>query len=140
MIIRAPNSIRPWQHVLEPLSGYLLIAENLYENGKPYAEAWNFGPEDEDSKSVKWIIEKLSKLNPGSNWIIDKTAQPHEAIQLKLDSTKAKTNLNWSSRWNIETAINKTVEWHNSWINNEDMDKLTEMQIINYTDSKLTNK
>ncbi len=134
--IRSPNSIRPWQHVLEPLFGYLILSEKLYDKGEQFAEAWNFGPKDEDSKSVKWIVEKLCDLNSGSNWITEDIDQLHEAAELKLDSSKAKANLDWSPRWNLDTALNKTVEWHKAWKNNEDMEKLTNMQINQYTNTK----
>lgn len=133
LMIRSPNSIRPWQHVLEPLFGYLLIAENLFEKGESYAEAWNFGPKEEDSKPVRWIVEKLSELTSNCNWVIDQAEQPHEAIQLKLDSTKAIHKLNWFQQWDIENALNKTVEWHLSWKKNEDMEHITEAQINDYT-------
>jgi CDP-glucose 4,6-dehydratase len=133
LMIRSPNSIRPWQHVLEPLYGYLLIAENLFEKGESYAEAWNFGPKEEDSKPVRWIVEKLSELTSNSNWVIDQAEQPHEAIQLKLDSTKAIHKLNWFQQWDIENALNKTVEWHLSWKKNVDMEHITEAQINDYT-------
>ena len=110
--------------------------EKLYDKGEQFAEAWNFGPKDEDSKSVKWIVEKLCDLNSGSNWITEDIDQLHEAAELKLDSSKAKANLDWSPRWNLDTALNKTVEWHKAWKNNEDMEKLTNMQINQYTNTK----
>lgn len=135
LMIRSPDSIRPWQHVLEPLYGYLLIAENLFKNGDSYSGAWNFGPRDEDSKSVKWIVEKLCELYPNSDWSVDDNPHPHEAVQLKLDSTKAIKNLNWSPQWNIENALYKTVEWHKSCKDDTDMEKLTDSQIIEYSKS-----
>jgi len=135
LTIRSPNSIRPWQHVLEPLYGYLLIAENLFKSGESFAEAWNFGPKDEDSKSVKWIVEELCKLIPNCDWLVDDVPQPHEAVQLKLDSTKAIKRLNWFQQWNIEQALRKTVEWHLSWKKNKDMQQQTETQIIDYSNN-----
>lgn len=135
LLIRSPDSIRPWQHVLEPLYGYLLVAENLFESGSPYSDAWNFGPRDEDSKPVKWIIQKLCELTPNSDWMIDSNEQPHEAVQLKLDSTKAIEKLNWRQQWNIENALDKTVEWHQSWKSNKDMEKITNDQIIDFSSS-----
>lgn len=133
--IRSPNAIRPWQHVLEPLSGYLLLAEKLYIEGGAFAEGWNFGPSDEDAKSVEWIVEKLCAQRPDVRWEIENAKQPHEAGLLKLDSSKAKANLGWMPRWNLETALNKTVEWHQSWRNREDMAAITTQQIQAYASS-----
>ena len=133
--IRSPNAIRPWQHVLEPLSGYLLLAEKLYEGGETFAEAWNFGPNDEDAKSVGWIVEKLSSQNPRARWETENTAQPHEAGLLKLDSSKAKAKLGWAPRWGLGTALSKTMEWHQAWRNREDMAVITTQQIQAYANS-----
>lgn len=130
--IRSPNAVRPWQHVLEPLSGYLLLAERLYEEDQAFAEAWNFGPNDEDAKPVSWIVERLCEQIPGSKWQTENTKQPHEAGLLKLDSSKAKTKLGWMPRWNLETALSKTVEWHQAWRNQEDMAAITSSQIQAY--------
>lgn len=129
LAIRSPNAVRPWQHVLEPLSGYLMLAEKLYAEGEAYAEAWNFGPNDEDAKPVSWIVEQLCAQIPGSNWQTENTKQPHEAGLLKLDSSKAKTKLGWTPRWSLETALSKTVEWHQAWRNQEDMAAITSSQI-----------
>ena len=110
--IRSPNSVRPWQHVLEPLSGYLMLAEKLILNGKKFAEAWNFGPLESDSKKVSWIVEHLCKKIPKSVWVLDDSIKFHEAGFLKLDSTKAKTKLGWEPRWSLEIAIDKTLDWY----------------------------
>ena len=113
VIIRNPAAIRPWQHVLEPLSGYMILAENLYQHGKKFASAWNFGPDDKDCKSVAWILNKLVEIDgKKSSWEIEKNQQPHEAQFLKLDCSKAKTQLNWHPKWEIETVLRKIVEWH----------------------------
>jgi CDP-glucose 4,6-dehydratase len=133
--IRSPNAVRPWQHVLEPLSGYLLLAEKLYLEGKAFAEAWNFGPNDEDTKSVGWIVEKLCAQFSGALWEIERVKQPHEAGLLKLDSSKAKTKLGWTPRWNLETALSNTTEWHQAWRNREDMAAITTQQIQAYANS-----
>ena len=113
--IRSPNAVRPWQHVLEPLSGYLLLAERLVTDGAIFAEAWNFGPEEFDANPVSWIVERLCQKLPHACWELEGAPQPHEAGLLKLDSAKAKTRLGWSPRWSLETAIDKTVEWHQAW-------------------------
>lgn len=130
--IRSPQSTRPWQHVLEPLSGYLMLAEQLYVNGIGFAEAWNFGPSDEDARPVCWIVERLAEMQRDVKWQCDETPQPHEAHYLKLDSSKAKNRLNWRARWHLQTALQKTLEWHQAWRNHEDMRAVTLKQIVQY--------
>lgn len=130
--IRSSNAVRPWQHVLEPLSGYLMLAEKLYAEGNAFADAWNFGPNDEDAKSVGWIVEKLCAQIPGARWETENAKQPHEAGLLKLDSSKAKARLGWTPRWNLETALSKTTEWHQAWRNRGDMAAITSQQIQAY--------
>lgn len=130
--IRSPQSTRPWQHVLEPLSGYLTLAERLYTEGMPFAEAWNFGPSDEDARPVRWIIERLAEMQRDVKWQCDEAPQPHEAHYLKLDSSKAHNLLNWEPRWRLQAALQKTLEWHQAWRNGEDMHALTLSQIAQY--------
>jgi len=130
--IRSPNAIRPWQHVLEPLSGYLLLAEELVSQGADYADAWNFGPEEGDAKPVYTIVEQLCDKFPGSRWQLDGEPQLHEAGLLKLDSSKAKAKLNWLPRWPLETALNKSVEWHQAWKRGESMAAFSLRQISDY--------
>lgn len=111
--IRNPNAIRPWQHVLEPLAGYMALAESLYENPKDFSEAWNFGPNIEDARSVKEVVGILVDYWGKGEWNIDQSEHyPHEAEYLKLDCTKAYTKLNWSPRWSLSTSLQKTVEWY----------------------------
>ncbi len=130
--IRSPQSTRPWQHVLEPLSGYLMLAERLYTAGRQFAEAWNFGPSDEDARSVRWIVERLAEMQQDVKWQCDEAPQPHEAHYLKLDSSKAHGLLNWEPRWRLQAALQKTLEWHRAWRNGEDMYALTLSQIAQY--------
>jgi CDP-glucose 4,6-dehydratase len=112
IIIRNPESIRPWQHVLEPLSGYLILAQKLYAEGVRYSDAWNFGPEDYDVKPVEWLVKRLcSKWGGSASYIIEKGRHPHEAHYLKLDCSKAKSELGWRPRWNLEKAIDSIEEW-----------------------------
>lgn len=133
VIIRNPLAIRPWQHVLEPLSGYLILAQALYENGYSYASAWNFGPHDEDTKSVQEVMELLiSKWDKNAAWSLDGLEQPHEAHLLKLDCSKANTQLRWLPRWDLETAIEKIVEWEYFFQQNEDMRAVSLKQINQY--------
>lgn len=134
VIIRSPNSIRPWQHVLEPLSGYLLLAQRLYENGVAYAEGWNFGPHDEDAKPVQWIVERLTEAwGDGASWQLDGREHPHEAHYLKLDCSKAKMRLNWQPRWHLSQALEMIVAWQRAWLAKQDMRSLTLSQIEQYT-------
>ncbi|MEQ1814743.1 MAG: CDP-glucose 4,6-dehydratase [Candidatus Nitrotoga sp.] len=130
--IRSPQSTRPWQHVLEPLSGYLVLAEKLYAGGSDFAGAWNFGPDDEDARSVQWIIERLAEVRKDVNWQYDEMSQPHEANYLKLDSSKARSQLNWQPRWRLQAALQKTLEWHEAWHKAANMHSITLTQITNY--------
>jgi CDP-glucose 4,6-dehydratase len=130
--IRSPNAVRPWQHVLEPLSGYLLLAEKLYTEGGAFAGAWNFGPNDDDTKPVSWIVDQLCARTPGAKWQTENAQHPHEASLLKLDSSKAKAKLCWAPRWTLQVALNKTMEWHHAWRNHEDMAAITTQQIHAY--------
>jgi CDP-glucose 4,6-dehydratase len=132
LTVRSPHAIRPWQHVLEPLSGYLLLAEKLFTGGNEFADAWNFGPSDEGAKPVSWILDQLCTLAPTAKWHTEIVKQPHEAGVLKLDSSKAKTQLGWAPRWNLSVALNKTIEWHQAWRDKEDMAALTSAQIQEY--------
>lgn len=130
--IRYPNAIRPWQHVLEPLSGYLQLAERLYIDKDAFAEAWNFGPEEADSKPVAWLVDRLCARVPGAGWRHEEALQPHEAGTLKLDSSKARQRLNWHPRWMLEQALMHTVDWHLAWRDGADMRTFSLEQIAAY--------
>lgn len=132
LVIRSPLATRPWQHVLEPLAGYLMLAEKLYTDGESFAEAWNFGPEEADSRPVQWIVEHLCSQVPGATWQCDKNSQPHEANMLKLDSSKAKAKLRWLSRWNLSTALTHTLDWHQAWKQGANMSRKSLEQIGKY--------
>ena len=128
--IRSPYAIRPWQHVLEPLSGYLVLCEKLYNSGSAFAEAWNFGPVDSDAKNVEWISNKIcEQWGNGASYEIDKTPQPHEANYLKLDCSKAKAMLDWRPKWNIDTALQMIVDWNKAFLDNNDMRQICINQI-----------
>jgi CDP-glucose 4,6-dehydratase len=132
--IRNPHAIRPWQHVLEPLSGYLLLAQKLYEEGEAYAESWNFGPNDEDAKPVQWIVERLTKSwGEGAVWVLDGGDHPHEAHYLKLDCSKAKARLAWKPRWHLEDTLSAIIDWHRAYLKGKDMRDVTMRQIDAYT-------
>ena len=130
--IRNPNSIRPWQHVLEPLGGYILLAEKMESWNEKFSEAWNFGPNGEN-KSVSWIIDKISELY-GKKCIIslENSQNLHETKSLKLDCTKAKEQLGWSPKTNLAQAIQFTVDWYKQYVKNENMRKVTEKQIDDF--------
>ena len=131
--IRSPHAIRPWQHVLEPLSGYLYLAEKLYTAGKDYAEGWNFGPADEDAKPVQWVVEELTtQWGEGASWNLDTQPQPHEAHYLKLDCSKANVKLGWSPRWNLQTTLQSIVRWHKQWLAGDNMQAATLQQICDF--------
>lgn len=130
--VRYPEAIRPWQHVLEPLYGYLLLAEKLYNNGSPYSGAWNFGPDATDTRPVKWILEYLKAHFKGASWYSDPSKQPEETLTLKLDSSKAHTFLGWRPLWQIEKALDETAKWYKAYLNGEDMKIETLKQIREY--------
>jgi CDP-glucose 4,6-dehydratase len=131
--IRRPDSIRPWQHALDPLSGYLLLAEKLYEAGPSFSEGWNFGPEDEDAQTVQWVVERLIKLSgKNTRWERDAGSHPHEAHYLKLDCSKSRARLGWEPRWNLDEALTNLMEWHKALIGGADMRRVSLDQIANY--------
>ena len=130
--IRSPKAVRPWQHVLEPLSGYLMLAEQLYNNGASFSEGWNFGPSDDDSRTVSWIVERMAEMRKDINWQCDEAPHLHEANLLILDSSKARRKLNWQPLWRLQTALQKTLEWHEAWRNAEDMRAVSLAQINDY--------
>ena len=127
--VRFPGATRPWQHVLEPLSGYLLLAERLISGGQANAEAWNFGPADDDVRPVRWLLDHLTTKLAGTNWRHVGGEHLHEAGYLKLDSSKARNILDWRARWNLSTALDMTLEWHRAWRAGHDMSDVCMQQI-----------
>lgn len=133
IIIRNPKATRPWQHVLEPLSGYLTLAERLYQDGPRFVGGWNFAPNDEAVRSVQWVVEQLlMRWGEHAGWQQDQASQPHEAHLLKLDCTKAKSYLGWYPRLDLSTALDWIVEWTKMWHQGGDIRQITEKQILNY--------
>lgn len=128
--LRYPQAIRPWQHVLEPLSGYLLLAKKLYESPKKYTGSWNFGPHDKDAKTVAWIANSISQLWQNDTcWELDTKTHPHEEKYLKLDCTKAILNLGWQPRWDINRGLQETVSWYQAWQSSNNLQEKTLNQI-----------
>lgn len=131
--LRNPSATRPWQHVLEPLSGYLMLAEQLYQAGNDYAQAWNFGPSEHDAKSVEWVAQALVKQwgEEASYNVSNQANTLHEAHLLKLDSSKARNQLKWKSKWDVDTTLKKITQWHKAHISGVSMreyclDEITE--------------
>lgn len=133
VIIRNPLSTRPWQHVLEPLSAYLVLAEHLYIYGDQFAEGWNFGPKDDDCKPVSWILDKMvNKWGNGASWNLDNNNNPHEAKFLKLDCSKAANRLKWQPKWNLEYSLGLIMNWHQNYLSNGDIKEECLKEINNY--------
>lgn len=136
--IRSPHAIRPWQHVLEPLSGYLALAERLYTGGAAFAEGFNFGPHDTDARPVQWIIERLcQQWGDGAAWELDGAPQPHEATYLKLDCSKARARLDWQPRWPLQRTLDEIVAWHKAHARGDDMRSVTLAQIASYQHTEI---
>jgi len=134
VVIRNPLSTRPWQHVLEPLSGYLVLAQELFLNGDEFAEGWNFGPKDEDCKPVSWILDEMvNNWGNNSSWSLDKNNNPHEAGFLKLDCSKASSRLKWKPKWNLQLTLNSIVDWHQVYIDGGDLKKQCLKEINTYS-------
>ncbi len=140
VVIRNPNAQRPWQHVLEPLHGYLLLVQKLYTQPAEFSEAWNFGPDYQDTKPVSWIVDYIIKLlNNGASWMLDEQPQLHEAACLKLDCSKARSKLNWQPRWNLERGLAETVYWYRAYQAEEDMRNISLAQIESYMNHTIGN-
>lgn len=133
VVVRNPEATRPWQHVLEPVSGYLLLAERLYSDGQSYAEGWNFGPVDQDVQPVQWILDHMANLwGEDAHWELDEKPQPHEAQLLKLDISKASSRLGWSPRWTLDQTLKSIIGWHQCWLAGDDVREKTLGQIESY--------
>ncbi len=133
VVIRNPHAIRPWQHVLEPLSGYLTLAERLYTDGSSFAEGWNFGPNDDDAKPVQWIVEQMvSSWGQGARWQQDGGHHPHEANYLKLDISKAKARLGWHPKWRLAHSLGNIMAWHKAFHAKQNMRDISLQHIMHY--------
>jgi CDP-glucose 4,6-dehydratase len=133
--IRNPDAIRPWQHVLEPLNGYLVLAKRLYEEGLEFSGGWNFGPADDDTMPVERIVDRFTGLwGDGARWERDGRDHPHEATYLKLDCSKARSLLGWRPKLRVDMALAWTADWYKAWRNGEDMRALSLRQISTYSE------
>ena len=131
--IRNPHAIRPWQHVMEPLRGYLALAEQLFEHGPSFGEGWNFGPNDEDAKPVGWIAEQMAALwGADAQWQVDTGEHPHEAHYLKLDISKARSRLNWHPALRLKDALALIIDWSKQREAGANMRQLTLAQLQAY--------
>jgi CDP-glucose 4,6-dehydratase len=127
--LRNPEAVRPWQHVLNPLSGYLQLAQELRISSDA-AQAWNFGPREGDAQTVRWIVERLEALWGGAfRWELDERENPPEAGHLALDSSKAEQRLGWRAEWDLGQALERIVEWHEAQRRGEEMRKMSMGQI-----------
>ncbi len=131
--IRNSRAVRPWQHVLEPLSGYLLLAEKLWHEGAALAEGWNFGPAEDDTRTVEDVVGLFAgHWGAGARWQHAQGAQPHEAHHLRLDCAKAGARLGWRRRLALDTALAWTAEWYRAWQEGADVRSLSLEQIDRY--------
>jgi CDP-glucose 4,6-dehydratase len=130
VLLRYPDATRPWQHVLDPLMGYLQLAQGLLSDPERHAEAWNFGPDNSGLATVGAVVARLAELWPGqARWAISAEAQPHEAGLLALDSSKARQCLGWVPNWSLETALKHTLDWQLAWQEGRNMNVVTREQI-----------
>jgi CDP-glucose 4,6-dehydratase len=133
VFIRNPLAVRPWQHVLEPLRGYINLAESLLSGDEQSASAWNFGPDDRDARPVSYVVEQLASMWPGvTNWTVDPGPHVHEATRLKLDCSKAQDRLNHLPVLSLRRALQLVVEWTCAWRSGTDMREFTLTQIASY--------
>ncbi|NNJ11076.1 CDP-glucose 4,6-dehydratase [Chloroflexales bacterium ZM16-3] len=131
--IRSPRAVRPWQHVIEPLGGYLHLAERLYTGGVAFAEGWNFGPQPEDARPVAWVLDYMVRAwGARASWAHDGGQHPHEAGLLTLDCTKAHSQLGWTPRLRLGEALDWTITWYREYLNGHDVRMITEQQIAHY--------
>lgn len=128
--IRSPHATRPWQHVLESLSGYLLLGQNLLMGKKQLAESWNFGPEPSCNRSVEDVLGMFHHFWPGMQWHVTQNTQPHEANLLYLDSAKARSLLHWKPVWDIDQTLEKTADWYRAWLQSKQL--ISQQQLSNY--------
>jgi CDP-glucose 4,6-dehydratase len=127
--VRSPDAVRPWQHVLDPLSGYIALAEAAHATPERFGRAWNFGPQDANARPVRWILDHLGRRHGAARWTLSNTPQVHEAHQLRLDSSQARAELGWRAKWSLPEALDATDQWHSAWRAGQDMRAFSHDQI-----------
>jgi CDP-glucose 4,6-dehydratase len=138
VLVRNPDAVRPWQHVLNPLEGYLLVAERLW-NDRSFAGGWNFGPAEEDEKPVRAVVERIAELwGDGLGWVQDVREQPQETHVLRLDSSRARERLGWAPGWDLEQSIESVVGWYRGYQAGDDMQVVVLDQIRAYEAERST--
>jgi CDP-glucose 4,6-dehydratase len=136
VVIRNPDAVRPWQHVLNALDGYLLLAQLLWDD-ESFADGWNFGPTEADERPVRDVVERIGELwGDGFSWVQDEEQQPHERHELRLNSSRARERLGWRPRWTLDRAIESIVEWYRAYKAGEDMRKVVFDQITDYESAR----
>lgn len=133
--IRAPDAIRPWQHVFEPLSGYIAVAAAALGAPEKFGKAWNFGPNDSDAQPVRWILDQLCARHEGAKWHLSEGEHVHEAHYLKLDSSLAMNELKWRPRWLLAQALEQTASWHDALAKGSDMRAFSLAQLAEFQDN-----
>lgn len=130
VVLRSPRSVRPWQHVIEPLSGYLRLGQLVFQEGASFCESWNFGPRDDDERPVKEVVDVLCSLwGEGASYKIEESSSLHEASMLRLDCSKSRFHLGWIPRWDLEQALKATVEWTKAWASGGSSDDLRSLML-----------
>ncbi|MBI5569393.1 MAG: CDP-glucose 4,6-dehydratase [Desulfomonile tiedjei] len=133
VLIRNPDAVRPWQHVLDALNGYLALLERMSYHAAEYAQAWNFGPDRADAQPVSWVVDRVARMwGPEADWELDRGLQPQEASSLSLDSSKSREKLDWTPRLALAEALQWTVDWYKAYQQGKDMRQFTEEQIIRF--------
>ena len=139
VVLRHPQAVRPWQHVLEPLAGYLLLAERLYNEGPALAGAWNFGPVEQDMRPVGEVVSQLAQAWPACPGVQQQPSDLHEAGLLRLDSTRAHRLLGWQPRWSLSQCLQATLAWHQAWQGGEDVRTVCLAQLAAYQEAACPN-
>jgi len=136
LVVRNPKAVRPWQHVLEPLSGYLILCQNLASDPDMFAQGWNFGSDSKDASPVSELLELIQKYwKEPVKWSTDGSSHPHEAKFLKLDCSKAKRELKWKPAWDLDRSVKELVDWYQAWDSAQDMAEFSLNQIARYRQS-----
>ena len=138
LVLRHPHAVRPWQYVLEPLRGYLSLAETLHARGAEFGQAWNFGPRESDARPVQWLVEHLARAWPGeARWQVQAEGHPHEAGLLRIDASKAAARLGWRPALDLQQALEQTAHWYHQQSAGADMAAVSRQQLAWYQEKAL---